>query len=123
MSHESASALNPHVGEGYQGTRRSPRRILRLLYLLIALVVIAGLLLAGWLPRRRRTAEVDARAAAQKSALPVVQVMTIHQASATEQLTLPGTVTPMTVAHIYARAAGYLKKRYVDLGDKVHRGR
>jgi multidrug efflux pump subunit AcrA (membrane-fusion protein) len=37
-------------------------------------------------------------------------------------LTLPGTVTPATVAHVYARAAGYVKKRYVDLEDKVHRG-
>jgi multidrug efflux pump subunit AcrA (membrane-fusion protein) len=39
-----------------------------------------------------------------------------------EQLTLPGTVTPVNVAHIYARAAGYIKKRFVDLGDRVHTG-
>jgi multidrug efflux pump subunit AcrA (membrane-fusion protein) len=97
-------------------------RRLRLTYLVITLVVICGALLAGWLPRRQRTQEVNAKAKEQKSALPVVQVMTVHKASAVEQLTLPGTVTPVNVAHIYARAAGYLKRRYVDLGDKVHTG-
>lgn len=96
--------------------------LFRLLYLVIALVVIVGLPLAGWLPRRRRAAEVDARAQEQQSALLVVQVMTVHKASALEQLTLPGTVTPVNSAHIYARAAGYIKKRYADLGDRVHSG-
>jgi multidrug efflux pump subunit AcrA (membrane-fusion protein) len=99
-----------------------PHRRLRLRYLAIAFVVIAGLLLAGWLPRRQRTKEVNAKANEEKSALPVVQVMTVRKASAVEHLTLPGTVTPVNVAHIYARAAGYLKKRFVDLGDKVQRG-
>jgi RND family efflux transporter MFP subunit len=117
---DATSAERPQAAEDQQATRMGPR--LRLLYLATAFLVIAGLLLAGWLPRRRRTAEVDARAKEQRSALPVVQVMTVQKASAVQQLTLPGTVTPVTVAHIYARAAGYLKKRYVDLGDKVHRG-
>jgi multidrug efflux pump subunit AcrA (membrane-fusion protein) len=99
-----------------------PRRTRRVVYVVIAVVIVAGLLVAGWLPRRQRTTEVNARAREQKSALPVVQVMTVHKASAVEQLTLPGTVTPVNVAHIYARAAGYIKKRYVDLGDKVHTG-
>ena len=35
---------------------------------------------------------------------------------------MPGTVTPLRSAHIYARASGYLKARYVDLGDKVRKG-
>ena len=35
---------------------------------------------------------------------------------------MPGTVIPVTTAHIFARAAGYLKARYVDLGDTVHKG-
>jgi multidrug efflux pump subunit AcrA (membrane-fusion protein) len=35
---------------------------------------------------------------------------------------LPGNVTPLTEAYIYARAAGYLKRRYVDIGDRVRAG-
>ena len=94
----------------------------RVFYLVTAFVVVAGLLLAGWLPRRQRAKEVNARAEEQKTTLPVVQVMTVHKASAMEQLTLPGTVTPVIVAHVYARASGYIKKRFVDLGDTVRAG-
>jgi multidrug efflux pump subunit AcrA (membrane-fusion protein) len=121
MSDDPTSVERREAG-GPKSTRTGPRRLRFILYVVIAFIVIAGLLLVGWLPRRQRTLEVNARAAEQKSALPVVQVMTVHKASAVEQLTLPGTVTPVSVAHIYARAAGYVKRRYVDLGDKVHRG-
>ncbi len=92
------------------------------LYLLVAAVVVVLLLLVGFLPRRKTTHAIDAQAEQQRNALPVVQVMTVRQASETEQLTLPGTVTPREAAHIYSRAAGFLKARYVDIGDKVHRG-
>jgi multidrug efflux pump subunit AcrA (membrane-fusion protein) len=110
------------IAQGDKGGRVGRRRRLGLFYLVVVFVLIAGLLLAGWLPRRQRTEKVNARASEAQSALPIVQVMTVHKASAVEQLTLPGTVTPATVAHIYARAAGYLKKRFVDLGDRVHKG-
>ena len=120
MSDYATSAESSHAADDHKHTHTGRR--LRLIFLLIALIVIGGALLAGWLPRRQRTAEVNARANEQKSALPVVDVMTVHKASANEQLTLPGTVTPVNVAHIYARAAGYIKKRFVDLGDKVHTG-
>ena len=120
MSDYPTSAERPHTADNHKSTRSGRR--LRLMYLVLALLVIGGVLLVGWLPRRKRTEEVNARANEQKSALPVVQVMAVHKASATEQLTLPGTVTPVNVAHIYARAAGYIKKRFVDLGDKVHTG-
>jgi multidrug efflux pump subunit AcrA (membrane-fusion protein) len=49
-------------------------------------------------------------------------VQTVHSASSEQELTLPGTVTPLQSAHIYARASGYLKARYVDLGDTVRKG-
>jgi multidrug efflux pump subunit AcrA (membrane-fusion protein) len=122
MSDDLTSVERREAAGDHKSTRTGPRRLLFILYVLIGSIVIAGLLLAGWLPRHQRTLEANARAEEQKSALPVVQVMTVHKASAVEQLTLPGTVTPITVAHIYARAAGYIKKRYVDLGDKVHTG-
>lgn len=102
MSVDPTAAEHPQPAESHKITHIGPRRR-RLLYLVIASVIIAGLLLAGWLPRRQRSEEVDTRANEQKSALPVVQVMTVHKASAVEQLTLPGTVTPETVVHIYAR--------------------
>jgi multidrug efflux pump subunit AcrA (membrane-fusion protein) len=122
MSDDATSAERPQSGQDQKSSRRGPRTAVRLFLAVIGFVLVAALLLTGWLPRRQRTQEVNAKTEEQKTALPIVQVMTVHKASAMEQLTLPGTVTPVTVAHIYARAAGYVKKRYVDLGDKVHAG-
>jgi type IV secretory pathway component VirB8 len=61
----------------------------RVFYLVTAFVVVAGLLLAGWLPRRQRAKEVNARAEEQKTTLPVVQVMTVHKASDLRQRPRP----------------------------------
>ena len=93
-----------------------------MLWILIAVVVLALALLLGWLPHYKRNKEVNARAQQQKNALPVVEVQIVHTASSEQELTLPGTVTPLRSAHIYARASGYLKARYVDLGDTVRKG-
>jgi multidrug efflux pump subunit AcrA (membrane-fusion protein) len=94
----------------------------RMLWILMAVVVLALALLLGWLPHYRRNKEVNATAQQQKNALPIVEVQTVHIASSEQDLTLPGTVTPVRNAHIYARASGYLKARYVDLGDMVRKG-
>ena len=46
----------------------------------------------------------------------------VKRAASTTQLVLPGNITPITEAYIFARAAGYLKQRYVDIGDHVRAG-
>ena len=79
-------------------------------------------LLAGLLPHYNRDKIVNARAEQQKNALPIVEVQTVHIASSEQVLILPGSVIPLRSAHIYARASGYLKARYVDLGDTVRKG-
>ena len=93
-----------------------------MLWVLMAVVVVALALVLGWLPHYKRSREVNARAQHQKNALPVVEVQIVHTATAEQELTLPGTVTPLRSAHIYARASGYLKAWYVDLGDMYARG-
>jgi multidrug efflux pump subunit AcrA (membrane-fusion protein) len=100
--------------------QRRPGR--RLLWILIAVAVLVAALLIGWLPHLKRNKEVNAKAKQQQNALPVVEVQAVHGASAEQELTLPGTVTPLKSAHIYARASGFLKARYVDLGDTVRKG-
>ena len=99
----------------------SPRRSRIWLYLLIALTVVIAAVLLGWLPREKTAKQVTARAAEETNALPVAEVIDVYQASLAEQLTLPGTVAPASVIHIYSRAPGFLKARYVDIGDKVHK--
>ena len=103
-----------HEAQPQQGRRMS--------WIAIAVVVVLLALLLGWLPHYKRNKEVNARAQQVKSALPVVEVQRVHAASSEQELTLPGTLTPLRSAHIYAQATGYLKARYVDLGDTVRKG-
>ncbi len=91
-------------------------------YLLVAVVVIAGLLLLGWWPKHKLNEQVQAKANQQKAALPIVEVVTASEVPKTQELTLPGTVVPVSTTHIYARATGYLKTLNVDIGDRVRRG-
>jgi len=102
--------------------RQRRRSGLRLLWIPTVIAVLAIALLIGWLPHQERNREVAARAKQEQNSIPVVEVQTVHSASAEQELTLPGTVTPLRAAHIYARASGFLKARYVDLGDAVHAG-
>jgi multidrug efflux pump subunit AcrA (membrane-fusion protein) len=99
--------------------RRTGRWVLWIL-IVVAVLIIA--LLVGWLPHQKRNEEVDAKARQQQNSVPVVEVQTVRGASAEQDLTLPGTVTPLRSAHIYARASGFLKARFVDLGDTVRKG-
>lgn len=93
---------------------------------LMALAAILGAGAAiywlGYLPRERTTKRLDAAAAVRKITPPLVNAAVVKRAAPTTQLTLPGNITPITEAYIYARAAGYLKQRYVDIGDRVHTG-
>jgi len=93
---------------------------------LLALVVIAGagtvVYLLGYLPRERITKQLDAAAAVRRITPPLVNAAVVKRAFPSTQLMLPGNVTPITEAYIYARAAGYLKQRYVDIGDHVQAG-
>ena len=91
--------------------------------LLIAVVVIAGLLLLGWWPKHKLNEQVQAKTNQQKTAPPIVEVVTASEVRQAEELTLPGTTSSTaTTTHIYARATGYLKTLHVDIGDRVRRG-
>ena len=90
--------------------------------LLIAIVIIAVLLLAGWWPKHKTNEQVQAKANQQKITLPIVEVVTAAEVPKVEELTLPGTVVPVSTTHIYARSSGYLKSLKADIGDSVHSG-
>jgi multidrug efflux pump subunit AcrA (membrane-fusion protein) len=94
---------------------------------LLALGVILGAGAAavyffGYLPRERTTKRLDAAAAVRRITPPLVNAAVVKRAAPSTQLMLPGNITPITEAYIYARAAGYLKQRYVDIGDRVQTG-
>ena len=55
-------------------------------------------------------------------ARPVVQTIKVQQAPSVENIFLPGFVMPWHEAPIFARAEGYVKVWYVDIGYHVHKG-
>ena len=87
---------------------------------LLLLAIIGGL--AGYLPRHARDKKIDEQAKSQADAKPMVEVQRVIAVRDQQGLVLPGTTIPLTEASIYARANGYLKRRYADIGDHVIKG-
>src|SRR5882724_12686043 len=79
------------------------------------------LLLLGVVPRVRNNRELTV--AAQKARNTVPQVYVIRPEPASEAaLSLAATTQAIQDSIIYARTSGYLRKRYVDIGDRVTAG-
>ena len=86
------------------------------------LILLAGMVLFfGYLPRQRRQQAIVAQAEREANALPVANVARVALSPESVNLLLPGNVTPMTESYLYARASGYVVKRYADIGDRVRR--
>jgi len=101
--------------------RRKVHRMLLWSLLGIAVLFLVAFLL-GYIPRHKRTEETNQQAETERNAEPEVEVSQVKYAPPSGDLTVPGTAIPLTQANIYARSSGYLKKRYVDIGDHVRRG-
>lgn len=89
-----------------------------LVFAVVALV-LGGAFVAAWLPRHRARAELVQRAGEVESAVPRVKVVTPKVMSSDHALVLPGSVTPLASIVVSSRADGYVKKWYVDIGDRV----
>jgi RND family efflux transporter MFP subunit len=102
------------------GTSGGPRPTHGLAGLAIALLVIAVIVIAGIVPRRRARAAL----ASQTSELAVPTVATVHPTTGAPQteIVLPGNLQAYSDSPIYARTNGYLKKWYVDIGGRVKAG-
>jgi RND family efflux transporter MFP subunit len=84
------------------------------------LIVLSGAGIAGTIPRIATRHALDRVAA--RDTIPTVNVVTVARADAASSLTLPGTLQPVHQAAIYARATGYVKKFFVDIGSPVRAG-
>ena len=81
----------------------------------IAFVVTRGI--------NTRVASANAvRVETAKVAVPTVSVITPREGAMQNEIVLPGNVQAFTDAPIYARASGYLKKWYFDIGAHVKSG-
>ena len=89
----------------------------------LVLAIVFGLLfLIGILPRLHKQPQVNADAKAHTNATPVVNAVAVQPPPAADALVLPGNIQAVQQTAITARAAGYLKQSFVDIGDRVHKG-
>ncbi len=109
---------NPHTREnvGHPGGRSL------LLIGAVIVLVLAALLVTGIIPHQRQVRAADDAAKAERESLPTVLVAPARRAPAVTELLLPGNITALTEASIYARSSGYVRKRLADIGDHVGAG-
>lgn len=88
----------------------------------IAATGLAVALLAGILPRAAQQRRLATAVAAVGVNAPVVSVTTVGRATANSSVSLPGALTPVQTAAIYARTPGYVRRRLVDIGSRVRAG-
>jgi membrane fusion protein (multidrug efflux system) len=97
----------------------APRR-LRLTAVVVLAVLVAALVL-GIAPRVGRQKQVAA-VVAENTAVPTVSVTTVQPATGASTTSLPGTLTPIETAPIFARATGYISRLPVNIGSRVRQG-
>jgi RND family efflux transporter MFP subunit len=99
-----------------------PSRITLVSIFLGMAVLIALAFFTGFIPLQKRNATLQAEAADQAQALPRVEVVKVARAPSKNEMQLPGSIQAVTEAPILARSDGYIRKRTVDIGDRVTEG-
>lgn len=97
----------------------SPRRSRRALFATTAGVIV--LLAIGIVPRIAQRRALAAEVHAASDTVASASVATASRATA-GPIVLPGTLQPLHEAIVYARAAGYVRHWYTDIGTHVHTG-
>jgi RND family efflux transporter MFP subunit len=85
-------------------------------------VLFVAAFFVGWIPLHKRQALIYAEAHEQEEAQPRVGVIEVARSIRNSKLELPGSIQALTEAPILARANGYIKRRMVDIGDRVEAG-
>jgi len=96
------------------------RRIRRIL--LAAGAVFAALFVVGVVPRLVLRHRLRTNADTVRTQLPLVSTTNPRRAPEVLEVPLPGSMEAILETGIWARTDGYLKARYVDIGDRVTKG-
>jgi len=112
------------VSQGASQTRQAepPSRMTLGALSMVGVLAVFAAFLAGYLPHHRREAMLTAEAKSANEALPSVTVVSVVQSPGKVSLVLPGSIQALTEAPVLARASGYIRKRYADIGDRVTAG-
>lgn len=96
------------------------RTLLAIVLAVVGLFVV--LFLVGFLPRLHRQHKLHEEAAAAAETRPRVNAAPPRHINVGQAASLPGSIEPRREATIFARTSGYVRHRYVDIGDKVTEG-
>lgn len=97
-----------------------PRRSRGIWIAIIALLIVAGVVIAGIVPREKAKAALKVET--DDLAVPTVAAIHPKMGAPQTEIVLPGNVQAFIDSPIYARTNGYLKKWYADIGTHVSRG-
>ncbi|MGH7373483.1 MAG: efflux RND transporter periplasmic adaptor subunit [Candidatus Rokuibacteriota bacterium] len=91
--------------------------------LIVGLALLVALLVIGVVPRLRQSAELVAASTAPDVGLASVSVVSPQPTNGPTDLLLPSSIQAIEEAALYARTNGYVRERYVDIGDRVAAGK
>jgi RND family efflux transporter MFP subunit len=89
---------------------------------LVPIVIFVLIVVVGLVPRIIRGFELNHIHEELKTDIPEVSAIRVEAAEKHTTLLLPGDLQPIQNIPIYARANGYILKRFVDIGDIVKAG-
>ena len=120
--HPSEPAANgPHSNAPPAPSPQRARTRTILVIAVVALILFAAVLTWGIVHRYRQNHALASATSQAASTPPRVYVVRPVAAAAVD-LSLPANTQAIKDSVIYARVSGYLKKRYVDMGDRVKAG-
>jgi RND family efflux transporter MFP subunit len=104
------------ISNSPESSQRKPVAAVAAVFLLLIVVAVIFAI-----PRLRNEHELKQQSA-ENAGPPPVTTTRVATGTPTGLLTLPGSVQAFDQTPIYARTSGYVKARYVDIGDHVHKG-
>lgn len=90
---------------------------------LVAVGVLLCLVIAGFIVQRVRAGGADSRSVSEGEPDAVyAAVAPVKRETVANSLSIAGQFIPYQNVELHAKVAGYIKKIYVDIGDRVHTG-
>ncbi|PYO20060.1 MAG: efflux RND transporter periplasmic adaptor subunit, partial [Candidatus Rokuibacteriota bacterium] len=87
------------------------------------MVALVTLLVIGIVPRLREQSERVAAATAPDAGVISVSVVAPRHPEGPSDLLLPSNIQAIEETAMYARTSGYVRERFVDIGDRVTAGK
>jgi RND family efflux transporter MFP subunit len=121
--HDGPPHVTPGHELGFDLPTATPVSKGRATWLVLGGVTVLGIAFAvAYVPKRRERAELAEATQVADGAKLRVEVVTPKLGSSDKAISLPGSVQPLEETVLYARASGYVRKWFVDIGDKVKEG-